>query len=227
MRRIRIIRFLKKIKLQLLLISIFLLLSFIFFYFSPDFFVIRKIVCTTQFGECVDSLRSILSPLLGKQTLFVNRRDVENLLLDRPEVREVSIKKKLRELVVKLNVSKPVAAIQSGGNYLLVDETGKVVARTEKTFLPPILVQAETKDTDIKWAILTVAFIKELGFNPQSELNNGELLVTVNATQVLIPKNKSPRLAAGSLQSIITGFTMKGKQPVKIDLRFKNPIVSF
>lgn len=199
--------------------------------YASTLWKVKRIECSTEYGPCIESLKETFNPLIGKNLILTGRDDVKNVVKDRLEVHRVRIRKKLPEtLIVDVEIAKARVAVPQEGKFKLLDLTGNIVGEGEDSTLPKLNViptLAEISENDVKWAVETLYYLDVLGFDVNAAFDNGGMVVDVNGTEVVLAKSREPTLAAGSLQFMMTRFKMEGKSPVKIDLRFKNPIVTF
>ena len=203
----------------------------IFLIYKNNFFGIKNVECSTQYGSCTFQLNETFSQLVGKNLLTLGRGDVGILIKDKEGIKHFSTKKKLPgTLVIYLELRKPRVAISAGDKLILTDLVGEKISETDESTLPSLKIEENLEDIEkgqLQWAIQTLVNLDAVGINGQSELKKGQLIFNFPGTQIIIPKNKDPKLVAGSLHFMMGRFTMEGKQPAKIDLRFQNPIVIF
>lgn len=208
-------------------ISLFLVGIFILSYKS-DFLVIKKIDCETSYGDCSDELLKKFSPLLGRNILTIERSEVQNLVEDDKQINTVMTKKRLpNNFLIQVEMKKPRVAIRSGDRFKLVDLEGEVLSEDDKTSLPILTLNEEVLGDNFKMAIKLLANLYAIGMRSNGELRSAQLVLQTNGTQVLVSRLSNPKLVAGSLHFMMQRFTMEGKQPRVIDMRFKNPIVTF
>ncbi len=59
-----------------------------------------------------------------------------------------------------------------------------------------------------------------------SEKDSASILATMGHTNIFLPQKGDLKVKAGTLQTIVMGFRIKGTLPTVIDLRFEKPIVT-
>lgn len=213
------------------------------FFQLKDPFAINFILCRTQYGPCSDSQEKAFSGFLGENLIFISSGEVKDTALSLTGVRGGQIRKILPDiLLIKLTQVKPQVALEVGkgfgsdvGHFLLLSLDGEVVGQTTSTSLPKLSISDLSQINDIskiqketlQKTLLILVLIGQAGQNPHGFLVQEELSVRVDGIDVVFPTDKDPQVLVGSLQFIMSRFTIEGKKPVKIDLRFKNPVVTF
>lgn len=176
---------------------------------------------------------------LTKNLLFFPRDLVRSeLLSDNPLLSDVVITKKYpHTLIFTLSVRTPVARLQIISRQLLVDGRGVVLGENSAAtnLLPVIAIPIEVaqpgatiQDARI---ISALSFIQEIGsslpLTQISAFDSTSLLAKIGNTDILFREDASMRETATTLQTIFSGFRIKGTLPTRIDLRFDKPIVTF
>lgn len=210
-------------------LGIFVVLGLLFL---SSFLVVKKVSCRTQYGPCQRALADRFTSLLGHNLLLVGRGSAWELVKDRGEIRDLEVKRNLPDTVtLDISVRKARVAVPVGERLYLIDLEGGIVGEETKSSLPTLVVEnfSEIPGEDLTWAVKTLVNLQNVGFEPWGELREGDLVLRLNSRgpEVLVPRDKDPTALAGSLQFMTTRFTMEGKQPVSIDLRFKNPVITF
>ncbi len=202
---------------------------------------VKKITCKTQYGPCTASLEEQLSRLMGARLLTVSTHAIEDIALSLPSVREVHVYKYFYgKLEVVLNITKPYGAIQLrlpngelSQQLFLVDQGGRRVGTTDVTSLPTLVIPSSLMSiSDYNPNLSPYLGVADLMNRARGiktvELTADALIFRVENVVVWFPQETiDPRLLVGSLQFILARSTIEGKQPVKIDMRFKNPVVVF
>ncbi|MBI4058702.1 hypothetical protein HY404_00525 [Candidatus Microgenomates bacterium] len=170
---------------------------------------------------------------IGQRLLLV-MPDNKGIRSDLANIKDIKVKRKIPDtLIVMVEMSKPKVAIQNegqqAGKFLLVDISGNIVGQANQTSLPKIMV--EKNDQLNSWLIQLVDLLsRSFGTDKISifRLNGNGLSFQLDGAEIILPTtDKDSQLLVGSLQLVMKRFTMDSKQPVKIDLRFKNPVVTF
>jgi cell division septal protein FtsQ len=185
----------------------------------------------------LDAIITIDTNMLPNNLLFFPSERVKQLLLkEYPFVRDVTIEKKYPDtLVLHFEPRKPIARIVTPERSVSVSEDGMVLADTNVqeytaifTSSLPLSVGNQLRQTEIRNAL---AFLAQM---PQDEDiqsimidDAGVLQVTLPATFVVLSQTKDGGESARTLQSVLTGFRIKGSVPKRIDLRFEQPVVAW
>lgn len=222
-----------------LVVVLFLLISLsvgIFFVFQKtDFLQVKEIICFSQFGVCPELLQAQLEKdYRGDNILFLSSGEVKGTARSYPVVRNVTVRKFFPStLKVTTRIEKAWFAVgQSGSNkFILVDSEAKPIQTVEDSLLPKLYIESSWDQigADVrKYAAEMIIYLSRSGYNVQAKFVEGGLEVVIGATMVVFPAyHEDARLLAGSLHFMLERFTMENKIPVKIDMRFKNPVVTF
>lgn len=217
---------------SLLLISV-ILLEFVILAKMLDFFQI-KYITTPHF----------FSPLLyeqgGKNLLRFDAVALAKALeQENPKIRNVVVQKKLPStLVVRFESREPVlvAADRDQQTHFLVDKTGVVFEITKKTNQYPLLITRRVSlkegvilaDPGEKTAITMVKLIEETNLELERVTIEAEkMLAVIDSIEIVLRTTEVDPNKLKALQFLVKRFTIEGKKPKKIDLRFEKPIVKF
>ncbi len=176
---------------------------------------------------------------LTRNLLFFPTDLVKNqLLADNPLISSVTITKKYpHTLDIIVSVREGVARLLSGTQQFLVDADG--VAIGEPTSLsqnlpiitinvPMIHVGDSVRDHGFLSALSFIRETRGLLEIEQVEIfDSASLLAKTGKTDILFPQQSTTSDIAATLQTIFSGFRIKGTLPTRIDLRFEKPIVTF
>lgn len=202
---------------------------------------VKKITCKTQYSPCIASLDELFAPLIGARLLTLSTRAIKDTALSLPSVREVKVFRHLSgKLEVVLTITKPYGALvlrlpdgKLSQQLFLVDHEGRRVGTTDATTLPTLVIPSSLMSiSDYNPNLSLYLGIADLMSRARGiqdmELTADALTFRVEGVDVWFPREShDPRLLVGSLQFILARSTIEGKQPVKIDMRFKNPIIIF
>ncbi len=196
-------------------------------------FEIRKIeVEGTGFNVTVDQSR------VPKNLLFFPSDKLRaQILNDNPFLEDLRFKKKIpHTLVVVVVAREPIAKLTSDSVSVTLDKSGVILPDTgNRGVLPRFLFSlANTKIGDrtgdlriltgLKFVEETAGFLSVITVSPFEETS---LLARTSKTDIFIPQDGDVKNLARSLQTLLTGFRIKGNLPAKIDLRFDKPIVTY
>lgn len=225
---VRLILFLKRLRF-ILLLSIFILgISLVI----VNVTTIKKIET-----KGINAVVSIDPDILPNNLLFFPSERVRQLLkAEYPFIFDVNVEKKYpNTLVLNIITRDPIARIDTSGRTMTVAEDGIVLADTKSGEYPIIYVPSvplsagiQISRSDVRNAL---AFLAQM---PQDEDiqsilidDAGVLRVTLPASLVVLSPIRDGRESARTLQSVLTGFRIKGSIPKVIDLRFEQPVVTW
>lgn len=185
----------------------------------------------------INAVVTIDPDVLPNNLLFFPSERVRQLLkAEYPYVYEVTVEKKYpNTLILHIIPRVPIARIHTSGRSMTVSEDGIVLADTNVGEYPTIYtpsiylsVGIQISRSDIRNAL---AFLAQM---PQDEDiqsilidDAGVLRVTLPAALVVLSPTRDGRESARTLQSVLTGFRIKGSIPKTIDLRFEQPVVTW
>lgn len=192
---------------------------------------VEKISCNTQYGPCSAVQNAAFSPFLGERILTIRDDDIKKTALSLSSVTEAYAVKHLTGwLEISLELSKPKAAVKANNKFFLLDEKGNLLRQQEETQLPKIVIdnnQVRDRNPHLVPAINLMDLLF-LAFKLDSATLTGDRLqFNIDGVDVMMPTNKNPQILVGSLQHILNSSTIDGKRPETIDLRWKNPVVTF
>ena len=105
--------------------AVVLLGAFLAFLFLSPALALKTVTVQGNSLLPTDEVNRALQPLMGQPLTTIDGGDVAALLADRPEVAAVDIvAKPPSEIVVTITERVPVAVLQSGSAFLLIDEQG-------------------------------------------------------------------------------------------------------
>ncbi|MBI3289937.1 hypothetical protein HYZ78_00905 [Candidatus Microgenomates bacterium] len=215
-----------------LIISVLLILPLLFFVSQIK---VSKIFCRTQYGPCPESYREKLIPFVGKPLYRVNGGEIKKTFYAVEKVGEVRVLKHfMGELDVVIEVSKAGVAVQAGDDtskIWLVTLDGTIVGQTTQSSLPKLIVRSgrvSPEDPNFVLAVRLTELFARARKVDSAEIVGQDLMVATEGIQVIMPLvGHDPQVLVGSLQLILAQGTISGKRPVKIDLRFKNAVVTY
>lgn len=161
----------------------------------------------------------------------------EQILEDNPLVGDVVFRKKFpHTLVIIAKPRIPVAIINSNSGPMGLDKSSVVLGEApgdrdlpELLFSVSPVVPGQRVGNPAVLASLSF-IIKTQSFLKLAEVESSgssTLLAKTAKVNILIPQQGDMSALATTLQTLITGFRIKGSLPTKIDLRFDKPIITF
>lgn len=181
---------------------------------------------------------SVDATKLPKNLLFFQTREVsEQILKDYPLVARVVIRKKYPStLVITAVPRKSFAIVGVGSEIYSVDETGVVLAQyPSETDLPFVRIvtgplQPGLRISDQK-ALTSIAFLREsisiIRITEVVPFDSTSLLALAEGMSIYFSQGSDSQALAHTLQTLVTGFRIKGTLPQTVDLRFDKPVVTF
>lgn len=154
-----------------------------------------------------------------------------------PLLARVRVKKKFPHTIrIELSLRDPVVALQTGERTVLLDMYGYVVSydppqeRLPSIHIdaPPATLGAQVSDVRVKGAIdFVVAGKTVVTVDSITEADRSSLRVKSATLDIFIPQQGPVSEKVATLQTLMTGFRIKGVLPAVIDLRFDKPIITF
>lgn len=197
-------------------------------------FKIRKIEMENYAGDIVFNREKITDNLL----FFPALRAREEILRANKEIEEVTIEKKFPQtLVFRIIRRKAVAQVISGGGSYLVDKTGVVISESggDNSTIVIKLESGEKLPIGVKLAksaglsaVNLAVSLEEKNLPEMSLVVQMEKITGIyEAGEILFPIVDDYASTASTLQSLWSGFRIKGNIPRLIDLRYRQPVVNF
>lgn len=192
---------------------------------------IRQIQVTGLPADITFDSRKIPQSLL----LFPVERVKQIILREYPYIQDVAIKKEYPStLKIFLTPRSPVAIVASVNRKLYIAKDGMLLGDVSLITHPVIQVE----DLFIRPGLIvehqgireSLAFLSEMSQDENIqllELPKEEKVIRVATPMytVLLSQEKNGIESARTLQSVLTGFRIKGQIPQQIDLRFDQPVV--
>lgn len=216
----------------LLIISLFAVINYF------NFFIIKKVECYTQFGNCPDTYLSKLNNLIQRPIFSSDiKKNTGSLLSSFSEIDKFNIYRRVPSvLVVSIKLKSPIGVVSSkilGTKSLMIDDSGKAYLSVENSSLPALIIPDSISQGDLLPALSTTALkiITKVSLMTEKrvygQLQNNTLNIKLgNDTEIIIdvlnPANWESSLQLLLSRSKITGNTMR-----KIDLRFNNPVITY
>lgn len=170
--------------------------------------------------------------------LFPSARLRTELLADNPILADLQFQKKYpHTLVIVPTLRTAVVSLSLTSRDVLVDESGIVLgdADASSPILPRLVVpltavhRGETiRDTRVVAGISFITGIRDiLPVVSVSVENDRSLRAKTNTVDIIFSQEGDMRAILATLQTLLSGFRIKGTLPTSIDLRFNKPIIKF
>lgn len=186
-----------------------------------------------------DNIEVILNEdRISKNLLFFPSQAIRSKVLsDNPWLVDVKFVKKFPNTLQIVPVLRsPIAKLQSNERLVLMDKSGMILGDADSSVtLPIIQISAENLRVggivDDKRVQMALVFIE--GVEPSLLIDHIEshdrsyLLAKSSKSNIFIPQDRSISQTIATLQTLITGFRIKGTLPTVVDLRFDKPIIKF
>lgn len=192
---------------------------------------VGNIRCETQYGPCPDTWDHALEQFYGQSLFTLSDWQVRSVIKELPGVKNVKIAKRFPNILrIIVDQSKPYVAGYTSSGIQLLDKDAVVVANVQNSSLPKLSLaslRGEKLET-IKYAISVLSLLSRGGYIGDGKFTSEGFEVTIGSTKVIMPSSHEDlALLVGSLQFMLSRFTIEEKVIVKIDMRFKNPVVVF
>lgn len=174
---------------------------------------------------------------IGRNMLFLHTKQLEHdILSSYPLIDTVIFTKSFPStLVVHVTLRQPSVYVLSQSHMYAVDGNGIVLSDAQKDALLPRLIfdvgvlaiGSHIPDARVIASIAFITGIRDsLSIDTMTEKDSTSLIAQYGNTSIVLPQKMNAKEKAGTLQTIVTGFKIKGELPAVIDLRFDKPIVT-
>jgi len=219
-------------------ISVSFIISFLTIANHFNFFVIKKVECYTQFGNCPDTYLSKLDNLIHQPIFSSDTRKITSSLLSSfSEIDKFDIYRRIPSvLVISVRLKSPIGVVSSkvlGAKSLMIDDSGKAYLSIENSSLPALIISDPIIEGDTLPALQTAALkiITKVSLMTEKrvygQLQNNMLNIKLgNDTEIIIDVTNSANWES-SLHLLLSRSKITGNTMRKIDLRFNNPIITY
>jgi hypothetical protein len=213
---------------------LFVVFSAAVYWFGIWMFTIKNIVVVgNNIQVQVDETR-----LPKTLLLFPSQAIRAQLLTDNPILADIQFQKKYPHTLVIIPILRTaVARLILTGREVLVDESGIVLADVDasspilpRLILPlPVARIGETiRDRRVIAGISFITGIRNiLPVTLITVEDERSLRAKSDTLDILFPQDGPPPALLATLQTLLSGFRIKGTLPTFIDLRFNKPIIKF
>lgn len=205
--------------------------------------VFYRIVTTTFAIQTVEVIGSGVEVSLDEAKLTKNlllfpaQKTRGWLLHDNPLLRDVVIRKKYpHTLIIEPVKRNAIALLVTGDQSVILDSEGVVLPQSEtREPLPTIVINIGTvhigQSVSDYGIAVSLRLLQKLGDSWYISLitkrEGGFLVAKYRETEIFFTQEANPEALIATLQTLLTGFRIKGSLPKVIDLRFDKPIVTF
>jgi hypothetical protein len=146
------------------------------------------------------------------------------------------IKKYPHTLAIVPVLRPATARLRSNDRLVLVDADGVVLVDGDQGMMLPTLlftipalhVGKKISDTRIQLALAVLkGLYGSLVVESITEQDGAYMTVKSGKTDIFIPQTENAASILATLQTLMTGFRIKGTLPAVVDLRFDKPVVKF
>ena len=165
---------------------------------------------------------------MNKNLLFFPTQKIRTQLLSQnPLVENIEIQKKFPHTIRIIVTSRmPIARVALSDRTVLVDREGVVIGLSGDADNFPLLSLNNDESLLIE-SLEIVARMEQGELLSITKIDNATLLAKSTTTDIYFPQSDQIQNKVATLQSILSGFRIKGTLPKVIDLRFEKPIVTF
>lgn len=175
---------------------------------------------------------------MSKNLLFFpSGRARKELLADNILLSDVQFQKKYPHTLVIVPLLRPAfVRLRSGDRVVLVDRTGVVLMDGDQGLALPIIqfslpfvrVGETITDKRVQMSLAVLDGLqKAFTIISITEFDGPSLFVKTDKTDIFIPQESDVVGILATLQTLITGFRIKGTLPAVVDLRFDKPVIKF
>lgn len=209
-----------------------LVLSAVIAWVVSRIFVLRQIEVV---GDAVEI--QVDKERLGKNILFLQTRALEQQLLSTyPLLASVKFTKTLPStLVVHVTLRSPFALLTTQTQSYVVDRDAVVLDNQKEAILLPNLrfdigslsIGTHVTDQRVTQSIQFLRALHDISIDQMQQMDSAGLQAKSGQTNIFLPQFGDITRKAATLQTIVTGFRIKGALPAVIDLRFDKPIITY
>ncbi len=214
-------------------IALFSLFSIGIFWISSTAFRIESIEIV---GEGITV--AVNQERLPKSLVFFSADTYRQQILDaNPVLADITFRKKFpHTLVIIPKIRTPMSKLITDIRAVYLDEAGLVLSEADasrelpRITLREVEVRIGQRSSDPR-VMQAVAFIEGArAFLPVeniTEVDGGSLQAKSADLDIIFPQNKPMSEILTTLQTLLSGFRIKGTLPALVDLRFDKPIIRF
>lgn len=139
----------------------------------------------------------------------------------------IRIVPRVRVPIVRLRTNAKIVLVDKDG-WVINDETSPISVPTLEFDIGDVFTGMQVKDSRVLSSLAFLAYAPDdLPITRITALDNASLRVISDTIDIYIPQLSNMKKTGATLQTLRTGFRIKGKLPAVIDLRFDKPVVTF
>lgn len=208
------------------------------YYGISRLFQVRRLVCTTQFGSCPDSIFKLVQPFLGTSLLppFSSSAINHKLAVHR-QIKSFTLSRQLPDrLVIQLLLRSPLGVVylsESSATGSVVDSEGVPLGSFAATNLPVLYYSDYQSSQQLdQLGVTSLSIIQQVStlsrISVSGILKRTTLEISIpNGPKVIIDASKSDSDWYSPLQLILDRSKISFKSPKTIDLRYTNPVLTY
>lgn len=225
--------FFRKFNTVFYITAIAISFSTVIFVTSRNFFRIRTIeVVGSNVSLDIDYTR------MGTNLyLFPVEKVRQQILTHNTHIKDVSLKKRYPStLIIEVITRSPISVLASGNDRYLLDKDGYILSiDTGNNNLPVTAINCGSinigdsiSDARVKQALQFISLIsKDIAIKLIEEAGNSSLRAEAEKFSIFFPQSGDIVAKVESLQTLVSGFKIKGTLPKSIDLRYTKPFVKY
>ena len=200
---------------------------------------IKKIDCTQDGNSCSEDVLADLNKQIGKKTMFLDRRQIENRLVEADKnISQAKVTIKLPDRISIILVSRIAVAqigiAPSNQEVLLLDQNNTVIGKSIIAFNLPVVFGSEAGSLSIGQnagvrigRAITIADSLRMMGKFGNAIINGDMLTVIGGEmgEIIFSLDKEPETQLQSLQVLTNQVRIDQLDQKVIDLRFERPIV--
>lgn len=205
---------------------------------SLKLFQVKEIICESEFGTCPSKVLETLNQLIGQPIYAITFDSVAKL---DHQIKLKAITRKLPHTLI-INITVPKAAVviktDQSKEYIVVSIDGEILGFSPNSNNLPVVevnpsqfptIGYSISDTSILSAIKLGQTLSLFGFSRPHVVVSDDVFVikNISSSQIVASPASDPENVATTLQQVLAKARMSEKFPIKIDLRFSHPVLTF
>lgn len=182
----------------------------------------RVEIVGTQIGVVIDEDK------MNKNLLFFPSQKIrEQLLAQNPILKDITIRKKFPHTIEIITYTRgPVARVALSKREVVVDSSGVILGTSLSEYQKlPVIIGVTENSESLKRSVAIIIAVSEI--YSVTNVDGTTLLAKTSTTDIYFPQIGDMQFKVATLQTLMSGFRIKGTLPKMIDLRFEKPIVTF
>lgn len=165
---------------------------------------------------------------MNKNLLFFPSQKIrEQLLAQNPILKDITIRKKFPHTIEIITYTRdPVARVALSKREVVVDSSGVILGTSLSEYQKlPVIIGVTENSESLKRSVAIIIAVSEI--YSVTNVDGTTLLAKTSTTDIYFPQIGDMQFKVATLQTLLSGFRIKGTLPKMIDLRFEKPIVTF